>query len=175
MINAERSDFQNLLENVQRLSVKADDVLGKADKLLDENGPAITDTLNNVDSSRRRSPTIPPASTPRLPGVADLGQTIGAAGQSGCRCLSDDVDKLVKAVDADKVHGIVDKQSFEAFSATLANNKGHIDSLLSDTAALAKKLNETAGQLDGALGDVRGLAKAMDHRQDVVPDIVDVI
>jgi phospholipid/cholesterol/gamma-HCH transport system substrate-binding protein len=168
VINADRSDFQNLLENVQRLSAKADDVLEKADKLLKDNGPAISDTLKNVDTFSKALADNSSGVNAALSGVADLGQKIGPLANR-LQVLSDDVDKLVKAVDVDKVHNVVG--NIEAFSGALANNKGHIDSVLSDTAALAKKLNETAGQLDGALGDVRNLAKSIDPAK--ISSIVD--
>jgi phospholipid/cholesterol/gamma-HCH transport system substrate-binding protein len=159
VINADRSDFQNLLENVQRLSAKADGVLEKADKLLGDNSPAINDTLKNVDAFSKALANNSSGVSAALSGVADLGQKIGPLANR-LQVLSDDVDKLVKAVDVDKVHSVVN--NIEAFSGALASNKNHIDSVLSDTAALAKKLNETAGQLDGALGDVRNLAKSID-------------
>ena len=86
--------------------------------------------------------------------------------------LSDDVDDLVKAVDEDKVRTVVN--NIESFTATIARNKDHIDSLLSRTPPrLAKKLNETAGQLDGALSDVRNLAKAIDTKK--VANVVDKV
>ncbi|MCX7900462.1 MAG: MlaD family protein, partial [Methylocystis sp.] len=50
VIQAERSDIQNLLSNVQNLSTKAAEVLVKLDKLLDENGPAINATLKNAEA-----------------------------------------------------------------------------------------------------------------------------
>ena len=83
--------------------------------------------------------------------------------------LTDDLDNLVKAVDANKVRSMVN--NVEAFSATLAHNQGHVDSLLSDSADLAKKLNQTAGQLDGALGDFRNLVKSVDNKK--IADVVD--
>jgi phospholipid/cholesterol/gamma-HCH transport system substrate-binding protein len=167
-IEAERSDFQNLLENVQRLSGKADSVLEKADKLIGDNGPAITDTLKNVDAFSKALADNSSGVNAALSGVADLGKTLGPLSKR-LEGLSDDVDKLVKAVDADKVRGVVD--NVQKFSATLANNQGHLDGILTDTAALAKKLNETAGQLDGALGDIRNLAKAIDPQK--IASVVD--
>ncbi len=49
-IQAERSEIQNLLGNVQNLSTKAAELLTKLDKLLDDNGPAITATLKNAET-----------------------------------------------------------------------------------------------------------------------------
>ncbi len=49
-IQAERSEIQNLLGNVQQLSTKAAEVLVKLDKLLDENSASITATLKNAET-----------------------------------------------------------------------------------------------------------------------------
>jgi phospholipid/cholesterol/gamma-HCH transport system substrate-binding protein len=165
-IAADRSDFQNLLENVQRLSAKADGVLEKADKLLGDNGPAVADTLKNVDSFSKALADNSSGVKAALSGVADLGEKIGPLAKR-LEGLSDDVDKLVRAVDVDKIRDVVKNvdtvsANLGAFSSTLANNQGHIDSLLADSAALAKTLNGAAGQLDGALGDFRNLAKSVD-------------
>ena len=168
VINADRSDFQNLLENVQRLSAKADSVLEKADKLLADNGPAITDTLKNVDTFSKALADNSSGVSAALSGVADLGQKIGPLANK-LQGLSDDVDALVKAVDADKVRSVV--SNVEVFTHTLANNQDHINGLLSDSAALAKKLNGTADQLDGALGDIRNLVKSIDGSK--IASIVD--
>jgi phospholipid/cholesterol/gamma-HCH transport system substrate-binding protein len=49
-IQAERSEIQNLLGNVQNLSTKAAEVLVKLDKLLDENKDTISGTLKNAEA-----------------------------------------------------------------------------------------------------------------------------
>jgi phospholipid/cholesterol/gamma-HCH transport system substrate-binding protein len=48
-IQAERSEIQNLLGNVQNLSTKAAEVLVKIDRLLDDNRDAIGGTLKNAE------------------------------------------------------------------------------------------------------------------------------
>jgi len=49
-IQAERSEIQNLLGNVQNLSTKAAEVLVKLDKILDENKDTISGTLKNAEA-----------------------------------------------------------------------------------------------------------------------------
>jgi phospholipid/cholesterol/gamma-HCH transport system substrate-binding protein len=49
-IQAERSEIQNLLGNVQNLSTKAAEVLVKLDRLLDENKDTISGTLKNAEA-----------------------------------------------------------------------------------------------------------------------------
>jgi phospholipid/cholesterol/gamma-HCH transport system substrate-binding protein len=158
-IYADRSDFQNLLENVQRLSGKADDVLGRLDKLVVDNGPAITDTIKNVDEFSKVLSNSSSGINSFLSSAGDIGQKIGPL-TSRLQVLSDDVDKLVKAVDVDKVRGVVDNVS--GFAETLRDNKGHIDSVLSDAATLAKNLNGTNDRLNAALGSFNDLAKSLD-------------
>jgi phospholipid/cholesterol/gamma-HCH transport system substrate-binding protein len=97
-----------------------------------------------------------------LTGVADLGQKIGPLANK-LQGLSDDVDKLVKAVDTDKVRGVVN--NIETFSETLTRNQSNIDAILSNTAVVAKNLTGTSEKLDSALGDFRDLAKAVDAKK----------
>jgi phospholipid/cholesterol/gamma-HCH transport system substrate-binding protein len=127
IIYADRSDFQNLLENVQRLSAKADDVLEKADKLIGENGPAITDTLKNVDAFSKVLSNSSSGINSFLNAAGDIGQKIGPL-TTRLQALSEDVDKLVKAVDTDKVRSVVD--NIAGFTQTLHDSREHIDSLL---------------------------------------------
>jgi len=49
-IIADRSDFQNILETMQNLSGRLDQVLDKTDRLVDENAGTVTSILKNVDS-----------------------------------------------------------------------------------------------------------------------------
>jgi phospholipid/cholesterol/gamma-HCH transport system substrate-binding protein len=49
-IEAEPSEFQNLLEGVQRLSARATDVFEKVDKLLDANSTSLTATVKNAET-----------------------------------------------------------------------------------------------------------------------------
>ena len=158
-INAERSDFQNLLENVQSLSAKADDAIAKVDKLIAENGPALTDTIKNVDEFSKVLGNSSSGFNAFLSGAGDLGQKIGPLA-TRLQGLSDDVDKLVKAVDADKVRGVVDNVA--GFTQALRDNKGNIDSLLSDAASFAKRLGDTTGKIDSAFTSVGELAKSID-------------
>jgi phospholipid/cholesterol/gamma-HCH transport system substrate-binding protein len=167
-IEADRSDFQNLLENVQRLSAKADGVLEKADKLLGDNGPAISDALKNVDAFSKALAGNSAGVGAALSSVADLGQKLGPLAER-LQALSDDVDKLVKAVPPGKVGEVVD--NLATFSGDLSRPDGPLNKLLSDSGDLARKLNGTADVLNGALGDVRAIAAAVDSKK--ISGIVD--
>ena len=48
-IFAERSDYQNIVETLQNLSGKMDNIADRVEKVLGENAPAITATIKNVE------------------------------------------------------------------------------------------------------------------------------
>ncbi len=168
IIQAEPSQIQSLLETVQRISGKADDVLSKANKLLDDNGPTIADALRNVDEFSKALAANSAGVKAFLASVGDLGQKLGPLSDK-LQTLSTDVDAVVKAVDPSKVKDVI--ANIDDFSATLARNKANIDSGLADAASLAKRLNGSAQKLDDALDQVKGLAKAFEPAK--VAGIVD--
>ncbi len=168
IILAEPSQLQNIMEAVQNLSAKAESVLGKADKLLNDNSAAIDDAIKNVDTFSKTLSDNATGIGAALAGLSDLGRKIGPLADH-LQTLSDDVDKLVEAVDPDKVRRVV--SNVDAFASALADNKGSIDSLLSDSAALAKRLNGTSTKLESAWADFDSLVKSVDTQK--VANIVD--
>ena len=60
-----------------------------------------------------------------------------------------DADSLLKAVDSQKVAGIVDSASEVA--QTVRQNRGNIDSTLKNFSAMSAKLNDSADKVDGVL------------------------
>ncbi len=162
VIVAESSEMQNILEAVQKLSARADEVLGNVDKLVSENSAAIGDVVHNVDVFSKALADNAGGVNSALSGVAELGKKIGPLADR-LNGLSDDLDKVVKAVDPDKVGGIVG--DVKTLSGTLADHKAQIASTLDDAAALAKRLNDTAGKLDSALADFDNLVKSVDTKK----------
>ncbi len=159
---AETSELQNILAAVQNLSAKADGVIGKVDKLLDDNSPALVDTIRNVDLFSKALSANTAGVNSALAAVSDLGRKIGPLADQ-LQTLSAHVDSLVQAVDPATVRHVVG--NVDAVTTTLANDRKTIDSMLSDSAALAKQLNGSAAKLDSALADVDTLVKSVDTRK----------
>ncbi|MBL8589509.1 MAG: MCE family protein [Methylobacteriaceae bacterium] len=162
VIYAERSDFQNLLENVQNLTAKADSVLARADTLFADGAGSVKQTLRNVETFSKALADNADGVNAFLAGMSDLGKTIGPLSKK-LEGLSEDVDKLVRAVDPDKVRSVVADVS--TFTQTLAANKASIDSVFTDAAGLAKRLNETSQKLDNVLDLAGGAMTAFDSRK----------
>ena len=162
VIVAEPSELQDPMESVRSLSAKAESVLAKVDKLISDSSAGVGDAIANVDAFSKALGENAPGIKSVLASLSDLGRRVGPLADH-LQALSDDVDKLVQAVDADKVRRVV--TNVDTFTGALADNKAQIDSLLSDSAALAKRLNGTSAQLDSALADFDSLVKSVDGRK----------
>jgi phospholipid/cholesterol/gamma-HCH transport system substrate-binding protein len=158
----------NLLESVQNISAKAGAILAKADKLVSDNTLAIDDTIKNVDRFSKALGDSSSGIGAALTGISELGRQIGPLAQK-LQTLSGDADKLLGAVDADKVKRAV--ADVGVFTGALADSGGPLKAMVSDTAALAKHMNDTAGRLDAALSDFDALVKAVDAKK--VASVVD--
>jgi phospholipid/cholesterol/gamma-HCH transport system substrate-binding protein len=97
-----------------------------------------------------------------MDGADQFGQKIGPLADR-LQKLSDDSDRLIVAVDPGKVRSAIDDVA--AFTHALGDSKGPAQSLLADSAALAKRLNATSERLDAALADVDSLVKSVDTKK----------
>ena len=158
----------NLLESVQNVSAKVDAILAKADKLVSDNSLAITDTIKNIDTFSKALGDSSSGIGAALTGVSELGKQIGPLAQK-LQILSGDADKLLGAVDIDKVKRAVGDVT--VFTGALADSAGPIKSMMSDTATLAKHLNESTTRLDAAVVDLDALLKAIDTKK--IANVVD--
>jgi phospholipid/cholesterol/gamma-HCH transport system substrate-binding protein len=162
VIIAEPSQIQNLLENVQGISEKADAVLAKADKLMSENSVAVADAIKNIDTFTKALGDSSSGVSGAISGIGEIGRKIGPLAQR-LEGLTDDVDKLVQAVDPVKVKKVVGDVA--TFTGALADSKAQIQSVLADASTLAKRLNEAGGHLDGAITDIDAVVKAVDTKK----------
>ncbi len=96
-ITAERSEIQNLLENVQHLSVKASDVMEKLDKMLDTNSTSVAETLKNLDTFTK---ALADNSTPAGSLIRDAADAAHSLKPIAARFdgLIADADRVIKAL-----------------------------------------------------------------------------
>jgi phospholipid/cholesterol/gamma-HCH transport system substrate-binding protein len=97
-IEAERSEIQNILESVQRLSTKATDVLQKVDELLAVNSEAIAGTLKNAEAFTKSLADNSGNIDAFIRDAAALGKSL--------KPLPERLDKLLAAVDPKKLNSI---------------------------------------------------------------------
>ena len=159
-----------IVDNVQAMSGKADSVLNRADKLLADNSGAIDSTMANVSAFSKTLSDNRSNIDATLRGFSELGKQIEPLGRR-LQSLSEDADKLVKAVDAEKVRALVDNA--QTFGKALASSSGDFQTVMRNGATFVTKLNDTSKQLDAAIADIDNLMKAIDPHK--VSGIVDSV
>lgn len=97
-IQAERSEIQNLLENIQQLATRATNVLEKVDKVLEANSETIAETLKNAEKFTKSLADKSGEIDSFIKDLAEIGQSL--------KPLPGRVDKLLAAVDPKKINGI---------------------------------------------------------------------
>lgn len=162
MLFADRSDYQDILETVQRLSGKIDSVLTRADTLLAQNEGSVTSTLRNVEAFSKALADNSSGVASFLANVGEMSQKVGSL-SSRLERFTDQAEALVRAVDSAAINKAVN--NFATFSEALGENKQNVTALLADSAQLAKSLNLSASKLDGALEEITRVARALDSNK----------
>ncbi len=161
---------RGIVDNLQSLSAKAGSVMERADKFIADNSDTVHSTLTNIDEFSKALGDNSANIDAALKSLADVGKTIQPLA-ARLQSLSEDADKLVKAIDADKVRGVVDNA--ETFSHALAASSNDYQTLMRDGATLVTRLNDTSKQLNAALADTESVLKAVDPQK--VSGIVDSV
>ncbi|PPD15451.1 MAG: mammalian cell entry protein [Methylobacterium sp.] len=158
-IYAERSDFQDILESVQRVSAKLDSVLPRADSILAQaEGPALS-TLRNVEAFSNALGQNSAGVASFLSNVGEMSQKIGSLATRIERFV-DEAENITRGIDARSINQAV--KNVADFTETLAQNRNAVAMLLTDAGQLARQLQGSATKLDTALDEVGKLAKGID-------------
>ncbi|MDP2356844.1 MAG: MlaD family protein [Beijerinckiaceae bacterium] len=148
VIEADRSDYQNILETLQRLAGRVETVLDNANNLFSENAASIARTVKNVE-------TFSQALGENSDGVKSFMQAMSEIGTSikpmlaNLEGLAKSVESRVEAVDPQKVASILDNAD-----------------------SLAKQLNASAGKLDKLMSTLDGFLGSADSKG-VIADVSD--
>ena len=151
-----------IVDNVQSLSAKGSSVADRADRLLADNSEQVHSTLESADAFAKTLAANAPNVDATLKNLAELSKTVQPL-VAQIQGLSQDADRLVKAVDPDQVRAVVGNA--QTVSQALADSSDNLKVLARDGAALATHLNDSAKRLDAALTDVDQLVKAVDSQK----------
>ncbi len=158
-IFADRSDFQDLLETVQRLSGRADGVLAQVDKLLADNQQPINNAIRSVEVFAKALADNSAGVSSFLATIGDTGQRISSLAVR-LEALAGTADTILQSVETDRVRRIV--ANVEAITQNFSDNGPNIDSILTEGATLTRRLAETSIKLDETLTDIDRAVKAFD-------------
>ena len=160
----EPDKVRTIVDNVQSLSAKSNSVVDRADKLLADNSDRINSTLQSADAFAKTLAANGPNVDTTLKNLAEVSKTVQPV-VAQIQSLSQDADRVIKAVDPDQVRAVVG--NVQTFSQALSESSQNFETLARNGAQLATHLNEdTSKRLDTALNDVNDLAKAIELQQD---------
>ena len=128
-----------IVDNVQSLSAKSTSVADRADKLLADNSVAINSTLQHADVFAKALADNAPNIDVTLKNLADLSKTVQPV-VAQIQSLSQDAGRVVKAVDPDQIHALVNNA--QTFSQALAESSDNVKVLAREGAVLAGHLND---------------------------------
>ena len=161
-------EVRSIVDNVQNLSAKGVSVVDRADKILADNSDSIHSTLESADVFAKTLADNAPNVDTTLKNLAEISKTIQPV-VAQIQTLSENANRLIAAVDPDKVRDVVG--NVQTFSQSLAESSDNFKSLVRDGAALANHLNDSAKRLDTVLIDADQLMKAVDPQK--IATIVD--
>src|SRR5271154_1392149 len=167
-------EVRAIVDNVQSMSAKGVSVIDRADKLLADNSDSIHSTLQNADVFAKALADNAPNVDATLKNFAEISKTVQPV-VAQIQTLSENANRLIAAVDPDKVRDVVG--NVQTFSQSLAASSDNFKGLVRDGAALANHLNDSAKRLDTALIDVDQLMKALDSQKisGIVDQVNDVV
>jgi phospholipid/cholesterol/gamma-HCH transport system substrate-binding protein len=170
IIYAGPSQLQAIMDNLENLSGKANSVLDQAQSLISDNSGSVHATIKNAEVFSKALADNAPGVNAALKTVADLGKQIEPLAQR-LQTLSEDADRVVKAIDPDRVRSIVgDAQGVAAKANTfldaadklLADNSDAVHSTLSNLDEFAKALGDNSSNVDAALKSLGDLGKTIE-------------
>jgi phospholipid/cholesterol/gamma-HCH transport system substrate-binding protein len=158
-----------IVGNVQAMSAKGVSAIDRADKLLSDNTDSIQSTLHNADVFSKALADNAPNIDTTLKNLAEVSKTVQPVVMQ-FQSLTQNADRVLSAVDPDKVRAIVDNvQSLSAKSNSvvdradqlLADNSTTIHSTLQNADVFAKALADNAPNIDVTLKNLADLSKTI--------------
>lgn len=147
-IYAERSEFQDILESVRTVTKRADDVLGSLESLVKNNTESVGNTVRNVEKFSASLANNSDGIDKLMASFGQIAETISPLSQK-LGVLSDELTDIVRAVDAQKVKGIV--ENVDRFTAALGTSSPEVSKSIREVASITEKLNKAADQVEGVL------------------------
>ncbi len=140
VIVADRSDFQDLLENARKISDQAADLLAKTNRVMDDSASAITASVKNVEKFSDALAANSEGIKDFMGAMADVGKTIKPL-TGKLETLTTDVDAVVKAI-----------------------NPNEVKTIVANVASTSAKLNAAADKVDGVLTNLNGFLATGDSK-----------
>lgn len=140
VLYADKSSLQDLMATAKQVAARANDILEKGGKLIDDSTPAIKASVANLQKFTDALAANADGLKDFMSSIAEVGRAIKPLAAK-MEILASDTDNVVKAVDPAQV-----KQ------------------MIADYAGTGAKLNAAAGKVDGVLTNLNGFLSTTDSK-----------
>ncbi|MBN9063111.1 MAG: mammalian cell entry protein [Rhizobiales bacterium 65-9] len=158
-IFADRSDFQDIMETVQRLSRRTDDILNRVERVVADNEQPLNQTVKNIETFTNALAANSDGIDKFLSSTTLAGDRIATLAAK-LETFTNDLDGVVKAIDPQRVSRIVG--NIDSFADAVGSNKEQIDSFLKSGSELARRLNDSTTKLDEVLAEASSVLRGVD-------------
>ncbi len=159
IINARPSAVADILETVRDVSTKANDTLSTLKAFVEENRGPVSSTVKNVETFSQALAKNAEGVDKFLNSASEIGVSLSALGEKMDGTIKG-LEKIVSAVDAEKVKNTVD--NVEAFSSDLRKGGAKVDALLVSVDKVATELQAFSTNLNASLKKFDTVVGAVD-------------
>jgi len=159
---AKESDFQNLIDGAKAVLKNANSAMTTVKKVIDENGPAITRAIENVEGFSQ-------ALANNANGVDTFLADVSAAAKSfsslsaKIEALSTRADELLAAIDTGSIKGTV--EDVRKFAEKLAEASDGVDTVVADARKAVSDISKFASNLNGSMAKVDKIIEGVDSEK----------
>lgn len=193
VIAAEQSEIQNILETLQRLTVKVDSAMTQVERLVSANAESINNTIKNVEKFSVALGENSDGIKQFMSSVSELGKTLKPI-VSNLETLTKNLNERIAAIEPDKLKTIIanaerisgtfagsvenfDKlvkenspaisetvKNVQGFTKTLADNKEGVNKLIASLSDLGKTLDPAMKNFEKITADISKRVEAVDDK-----------
>ncbi|WP_350334873.1 MlaD family protein [Coralliovum pocilloporae] len=161
-LTAEPSAFQDILQAGRRLVQRADTVLLKIEKVLDDNSPSFNQTIKNAEVFTEALAKNSEGVDRFLSSVSSAADQVGSLAQR-LEVVSANLDPILEAIQPEKVRNTIN--NVEAFSVRLSEASENFQSIVDKAETAASQFSTFSSGLNVTLESVQTIVAALDSEQ----------
>lgn len=165
IILAEQSEIQNILETLQRLTVKVDSAMTQVEKLISSNADSINNTIKNVEKFSTALGENSDGFKQFMASVSELGKTLKPVAEN-LESLTKNLNTRIAAIEPEQLKKII--ANAEKVTSTFAGSIDQFDKLVKENSPAV------AETIKNAQAFSKTLAKNGDNVDKVIAALADV-
>ena len=169
VITAEQSEIQNILESLQRLTLKVDSAMTQIEKLVSTNAESITNTIKNAEKFSVALGENSDGVKQFMASVSDLGKTLKPVA-ANLDTMTKNLNERIAAIEPEKLKTIIANAekvsgtivgSIEQFDKLVKENSPAISETVKNARAFSKTLADNGENVDKVIAALADVSKTV--------------